>query len=507
MLATVEGVMMQSLGSRRLKQRWWALSCAVMVLVGCGPPSARLSFPAQPVGVSQKLHRYDVDRNGVPDFGVTFGGSGQAESLLYDDDEDGRFDRAYRLADYTNDRVPHLILLLDSIPYQTVAARYAAGDFRWFGPPVKLIAPFPTLTEVCYSRALRAPPLPGAIDQHYDPRIPGWPDNFWDRVHGWEQPWERRVHYHADYLTHGLTFLDPDAWFAAELEQARLALEQSSDRVTIAYFASAASMVCKYGQAGAQRVLDGTQQLCLQVLYERRGAIKITLMSDHGHNYRPSTNISLDTMLENAGFNPCDRLEDPQDVVVEIDGLVTYAGVHTKQPAKVAEALCQHEPIELAMYMDGDRAVIRDAHGTAAIECRDGQLRYIPADRDVLSYSPLIDKLTSEGVMDEQGFATDEVWFHRTLDHGWPNAPRRVWDALHGNVVNPATVLLSIKDGYCAGIASYENFIQMASTHGGLNQVNSATFVMTMTGRLKEPVPHEDVLDTVEPGFVPRVQR
>ena len=49
--------------------------------------------------------------------------------------------------------------------------------------------------------------------------------------------------------------------------------------------------------------------------------------------------------------------------------------------------------------------------------------------------------------------------------------------------------------------------IKMASTHGGLNQANSATFAITMTGRLHAAVRHEDVLATIEPGYEPRVQR
>jgi len=41
-----------------------------------------------------------------------------------------------------------------------------------------------------------------------------------------------------------------------------------------------------------------------------------------------------------------------------------------------------------------------------------------------------------------------------------------------------------------------------------VNQINSATFVMTMTGRLDErdAVGHGEVLGVLEPGFEPRVK-
>jgi hypothetical protein len=277
--------------------------------------------------------------------------------------------------------------------------------------------------------------------------------------------------------------------------------------VTVVYIASAASMVCKYGKAGAEKVLDGARQLCLQLLYERRGAIKITMMADHGHNYMPSKNILLNEYLKEAGFHPAEKLRKPRDCVVEINALVTCAGVHTHEPAEVASVLCRHDTIELAMYMEGSRVIVRSGKGTSAVECRDGLLRYLPLDADVLGYGPLISQLKVSGEMDQDGYASEEVWFRHTLDHQWPNAPRRMWDALHGRFITTPTVLLSIKDGYYAGSPAYEKYIKMASTHGGLNQVNSATFVMTMTGRLKQATRHEDVIATVEPGFEPRVQK
>jgi len=69
--------------------------------------------------------------------------------------------------------------------------------------------------------------------------------------------------------------------------------------------------------------------------------------------------------------------------------------------------------------------------------------------------------------------------------------------------VHPPDVVLTIHDGYCCGTPTLEKFITMASTHGGLNQVNSATFLMTMTGRAtKTAIRSKDIIPTVEPGYV-----
>jgi hypothetical protein len=231
------------------------------------------------------------------------------------------------------------------------------------------------------------------------------------------------------------------------------------------------------------------------------------MMADHGHNYTTSQNIDLEQILTSAGFHSAKKLRDPKDFIVEDYALVTYVGIDTLEPEEVAKTLCTHEQVELAVYMKGPRAIIRSAAGAAAVECRNRQLRYLPLDADVLGYEPLIAQLKAEGQMDSDGFADDKVWFHRTVDHHWPNVPRRVWDALHRQVINAPTLMLSLKDGYYAGNPDFEKYIKMASTHGGLNQVNSATFVITMTGRLHDAVRHQDVIQTLEPGFEPPVQR
>jgi hypothetical protein len=133
-------------------------------------------------------------------------------------------------------------------------------------------------------------------------------------------------------------------------------------------------------------------------------------------------------------------------------------------------------------------------------------VRYVPIDADVLGYQPVVTRLQMAGKADAEGFISDDDWFAATVDDQYPDAPRRVWDAFHGTVVNPPEVMIVLRDGYCAGNPDFDKFIHMASTHGGLNQVNSATFVMTMTGRTKGPIKTRDVLPTIEPGYWPPVR-
>ena len=157
--------------------------------------------------------------------------------------------------------------------------------------------------------------------------------------------------------------------------------------------------------------------------------------------------------------------------------------------------------VELVTYLQGDRVIVRDRDGTATIEHRDGSFRYTPINHDVLGYGDVIARLRQEGKVSADGFIADADWFTATIDHTFPDAPRRLWDAFHGEVINPPQLMLTVHDGYSAGDNGWRHFITMASTHGGLNQINSATFLLSMTDRVTKPVRSREIIPTVEPGY------
>lgn len=475
-----------------------AILLTIALLCSCQAPLAHLTFPYRPLRASSEPQWFDVDGNGRNDFAVTFDDEKVVDALNYDDDEDGKPERVYRLRDYADADVPHVIIFLDSVPFNCVAERYAAGEFRWFGSPAKVIPPFPSLTEVCYTELLDAAPMPGMIDRFYDRRRGKLRNFLWARaIEGYQHPWERYFHYRLHFREEGLAYLNPRPWYQAELERARRAVDASPDRTTLVYLTSASGMACKFGRAGIDEVLDGAARLCLQLLYERRGAIRITLMADHGHNLVESQNVHIDKLLRAAGFDIAKRLDHPDDVVPELSGLVTYAGVRTTRPAAVADALLKHPGVDMAMYLQGNSVVVRSGSASAAIESRDSRLGYRAISGDVLGYA----KLT----VPTDGFATRDEWFAATVDHEYPDAVPRLWDAFHDLVIDPPEVMFTTHNGYTAGLASFERYITMKSTHGSFDQINSATFVMTMHAPPLKPMRIGDVMNAIAPVYTPRV--
>jgi hypothetical protein len=472
-------------------------------LTGCWiAPQGRLTFPASPTRVEGNATWYDVNRNGRTDFATIARDDGLVDAVGYDDDENGSIDRIYRLSEYADRDVPHVILLLDSIPYRTIAKRYDAGDFRFLPPPVKVIAPFPSVTEVCFTDVLHAPMLPGLHDEYFDQRVEHQNRGLKHRLNGYTMPWEARLHYTQRFYENGLSFLRPRPWFHGELARMRTAIDKSPDRVTLAYIGSASAMVCKFGEGGCDEVLDGAQRLCLQLLYERRGAVKFTMLADHGHNYIPSKNLDIGKLLESSGFRVAKNLKNPKDVVVELNGLVTYAGLYTMRPRAVSKALLKGDEMEFVMHLEGEGVKLQRNGGSAMIESRQGKVRYRALDGDPLAYLPVVAAMRDARQIDADGFASDADWLSATIDHAYPDAPRRIWDVFHRIAINTPSVIATLKPGYCAGLSSFDRVFDMASSHGSLSQDDSATFVMTMTKRQPRPMRSRDVLPAIEPDAI-----
>jgi hypothetical protein len=470
---------------------------------GCGSRE-RLSFPAAPTSRNSQGMWYQLNESAAPNFALLKDNEGRLRRLAYDDDGDGQVERTIDLNNQRASHLPHLIIMLDSIPYSAVAERYAAGQFTWFDPPQKVIPPFPTMSGVIFTSILHAPPLPGMINRYYD-RSTGKTDNMiMRRAFGHENPWHQRLDYKCKYWENGLSFLQPRHWFRRELARAKRTFDESSQPVTVVYLASTAGMLSRFGQQGLDEVLQGLEQLCVQLLHERGGAVQITALADHGHNLLPGQRIELKETLRSAGLHPASRIRTDLDVVIENDGMVNYIGMHSRQPARVADALVARDDVQLVAYKQDNCVIVRSSHGAAAIVQRGGRFRYDALSTDVLNYAEVVRQLDSHGKIDTDGFAAERDWFEATLDHEWPDAPQRLWEAFDGLTLNTPDVMVTLDDGYCTGLGFLELFISMASTHGGLNQVNSATFLMSTTGRVDKPMRSNEILPCIAPGLVQR---
>lgn len=482
----------------------WMNCLTALAAAGCAP-SARLSFPAEPLVQDEKQRGYDTDDSGRVDFALLTDDAGRWDLLGYDDDEDGAFDRLYRLSEYDAEAVPHVVIMLDSISFATVNERYRQGDLPWFHPPAKVIAPAPNMSEVIFGMLLHAAPQPGLTHRYFDRRTGRMENLIAQMAMGRPLPMERLLDYHAAFEEGGLSYLNPRDWYGAELRRVKQTVDDNPRPLTLAYLYSSTGMVCKFGEAGANEVLEGVERLCLQLLHERRGAIQISLLADHGHTYIPPQRVDIAAHLVKSGWRVTDSPRGERDVAMDSGGLVGYAGLYTRRPAEVSRTMLELSPVQMTAYLSGGRVIVRSAAGEAAIERRDGRYRYQELTADVLGYAPVVAQLAD--VADEDGFIAPDDWLAATADHQIPDAPYRLWQAFHEMVISPPDLIVFFANGYCGGIEMFEWFIDMESTHGGIDQLNSATFVMSTREGIKGPLRIRDVMPRLVPGYQPQVRQ
>lgn len=461
----------------------------LLALAGCVDPSVKL-FPPAPIRVDvdtpgETLRWYDTDLDGRPDYAESGPDAGRVSRLLFDDDEDGRVDESVEpTAAETGREIRDLVIILDSIPFSLVRETWAAGRFRLFHPPSAIISTFPVMTDPALAELFGASPCPSLEASAYDGRR--LTDGY--AVHASSQniPWAPFVDYRLPPVAHMFVYTTPDAWYPHELKDIQDRVVEPNRRRLVAYVVSTSSVGVYQGRDGHFSALVALDRLCRWVTHHFRGRVRITLMSDHGHNHVRSRRIPLEALLTEFGYRVCPELERTGDVVLPAFGMVTVAAIHTHEPESVSADLAGVEGVAQTLYRDGNGGiVVLSRNGRAVIRRAQDRFGYFIERGDPLELLPVIARLESTGRMSPDGFASDAAWFEATADHDYPDALQRIWRAFDGLLIHVPDVLVSVEDGYHCGDEFMSDYVgDVRATHGNLHRSNSIGFVMTTAGEL-----------------------
>ena len=454
--------------------------------VGCAPKQI---FPAAytTVGGNDALEQraYDTDRDGRDDYYQRLNEYGRVVRLAFDHDQDGSIDQQVDLDELDLADCRQLYILLDGVPYQMIADMYDQGHFRLFHRPSRLISTFPSMTDVAFAEAFDLSPVLAYEAGYYDRADAKLHDGNRVYLSGKNEPWNQRLDYRSRMWMDAVAYVWPKWWLDHEL-RAILSKYRKSDNKRIAgYSVSSTCLGTSQGAEGYRQVLRQLEQICQAVMFASKGKLKITVFSDHGHNLIASKPLPLKALLKKSGFRVVSKLKGPKDVVVPQFGLVTYASIDTFSPAEVASAVVQMQGINLAMYkLEQDNVVVLDRSGKALISRQGSRYRYRCIHGDPLKLSPVLGRLRESGLLDEQGYAHDADWFVATAGHEYPDGLARIWRAFHSLVQNTPAVVVTARDGWYCGKGKFDFFVDVASTHGSLNYINSVTCAMTTAGPL-----------------------
>ncbi len=413
---------------------------------------------------------------------------------------------------YTSERAPqphpplrHFVLSLDGVGYALVEEMWRQGHFAFFHRPTRLIAPYPSLTNPAFIEILRpwgALPSPGYEDYYYDPVANAMRGGFWQRFRRStfiEGTFRELFDYHPSGWAMTLEYAAPPLsalWDAQlSLRKALAKFRRSSEEVFIAYVSATDPLAHVGGESLVRHFLATVDRKLEQLFLESGGQIHLTLFSDHGNLFARYRRAELQDALRADGFRLGSRLEGERSVVQPRYGLVGCAVFYVaeEQEPRLAEVLSIVPGVDLVAYHRNGMVYIVGPRGRARIERWGDRYRYLTFVGDPLDMNPILERLRAEGRMDEEGFVADADLFAATHAHRYPDALRRLWESLMGPVRHPASVLVSLDDGYYEGSELLDLFAILRATHGNLRRAQTEGFVLTTIRELPEAVRAADL--------------
>jgi hypothetical protein len=372
-------------------------------------------------------------------------------------------------------RPRRLLLCLDGVPHALIVQAKNRGLFDSFGPPARLLSPFPTMTNVALSAMLEASPpagyeslyfdrsareLRGGIRKYIGRRTPDKvPSSYMDDLD-----------YQEPLAFEFLIYVAPEKVWRADMQRFRERFKAAPQaRDYFAFLKATDGLLHAQGPDRLGVALESLDKILREIQAFCGNETEIVMFSDHGMNLEENRRVDLASTLQRRGFQ----------VVIPAFGLCSYAAIYCPDDQRIPEiaaASVEVTGIDFAVYKDGAVVVVESTRGRAQIE-----------------YDPFVDSYRYQMVSGDplklgsfpDGFATDAEWFERTAGHRYPNAVSNIYKSLFTpRVKHTADVLLSLHDGYYYGWSPFGRFVRLAATHGNALQASSNAFMMSTHNQL-----------------------
>jgi hypothetical protein len=395
-----------------------------------------------------------------------------------------------------------LVIVLDGVPYQTIAELRAEGCFRRFKNPARMISMFPSLTNVAMIEILQAEDSPGYEDHYYDREQNRLLGAIQDRLNGAKfirSSFRKTFDYHAPAFKGSLAYVAAPAGTIVvahlDLSAFRKAFKEfdrkSDAPLFVAYIGETDSLAHLGGKKPLKALLRALDRTVEELISESDGRLQVEMFSDHGNNYADYTEVKLNDAINSAGFKTEKSLKDASSVVLPKYGLVGASTLYTypENRARLAEVCAKAKGVDFAVYQSGEDVIeLIGVRGRARVS-RDGdRFKYEDEGGDPLGLVPIIAELKARARFDASGFASREDWWLATMGHRYVDPLRRLFDGFSKYVKNRADVIVSYEDGYMLGSPFLSVFANMLATHGNLLRGETEGFAMSTRQDLGEAV-------------------
>lgn len=397
----------------------------------------------------------------------------------------------------------YLLICMDGVGYGLAAEMHRKGELKNFQPPAPLIVAFPSDTNPALVEILAplgAPPARGYEDYYFDPaanRMRGGVLHRFTRKDFVARTYRDLFDYHPHPVRMTVEYAAPvvGPWLngAVNLERMKAEFRKSTEPVFLAYFDATDTAMHLSGRWLVRQQLRAVDNWVGELRAESKLPVEVIIFSDHGNDLGRLRRVNLAPALERAGFRVEGKIRDARSVVAPEFGLISNAALYTApgREAAAAEAVRRVRGVDFAVYREGDSVVVVSRRGRARIDRRETpegvRFRYWQQLGDPLELESIVRELDARGRRDLDGFIAEDDWLRATAAHVYPDPLRRLWNAFHSLVAQPASVLVSFDDGYYTGSLWLNLFAWMQATHGSLRRGQSLGVVLSTTPALFPP--------------------
>lgn len=394
-----------------------------------------------------------------------------------------------------------LILLLDGVSYRDMKALQQGVTYKnihgWqfhrqafnqgYFPVSRLVSTFPSISDPSWSEILGNQPPPGyqrtyfnasrdlevslngvTSSEEYEKQMTWQMAGGFHRLMGYAAP-QRAFHYEIGAVIKDfLQTRDGRANYYALIHTTDSAQHLSGDIF---------SMLCT--------VDEKVQQLRALYRATEGRELEILLLSDHGNNHAGAgKRVAIKRFLKKAGYRITKSLKHPNDVVLPTSGIESWVEIHNSPDRTEALLpLLTHlkgvDIVTARLPDDPNRFVIVNWKGERAIidwNPVQNSFRYSAEQGDPIGYLPVVEALAKKNALDSGGFAGADAWMAETLTHRYPVALERIVRGHTQVAANPASIILSLKNGYVHSgwlIKRGAALTKCGGTHGALDDINS----------------------------------
>ena len=389
-------------------------------------------------------------------------------------------------------RPRRLLLCLDGVPHKLIVDAKQRGLFDSFGPPTRLLSPFPTMTNVALSAMFEASPPAGYESLYFDKRageLRGGIRKYLGRRTPDKIPssYMDNLDYQEPLPFEFLIYVAPEKVWRADMRRFREQFRAApQNRDYFAFLKATDGLLHAQGPSRLNVALESLDKILAEIHDYCGNETEIVMFSDHGMNLEENRRVDLTTQLQRRGYQVGSRVaKGKRSLSIPAFGLCSYAAVYCGDEDYVPETareIVEIRGVDFVVYRDGLEVVVEGSAGRARIQKQGDSYRYVNTNGDPLQLGS-----------NDQGFLSASTWFEKTNAHRYPDVVVNLYKSLFtSRVTHTADILISLHDGYYYGWSPFGRFVRLAATHGNALQSSSNAFLMSTHRTIPECVRADD---------------